>query len=89
MRTKCFRRESSSSGELNQAITPTEWKFIEVHRFRCKLDIFELGKVFKYASADRLEVFVEDDAFEGGASVEHNSSMTVSLSGRVILVRAH
>ena len=45
VRTKCIRRETSSSGDLNQAITPNEWRATEGNQAGCKLDIFELGAV--------------------------------------------
>jgi len=64
---ECVRRETSSIGDLNQAITPTEWNITEVNRAGCKLDIFELGAVLECEIADSLEVFVADDALEGGA----------------------
>jgi len=43
---------------------------IEGNRFGCKLDIFELGAVLECGIANSLEVFVADDALEGGAFVE-------------------
>jgi len=67
--TNCVRREASSIGELNQAITPSELNF-EGSRAGCKLDIFELGAVLECGIANSLEVFVEDDALEGGARGE-------------------
>jgi len=68
--TKCVRRETSSSGEFNQTITPRECMLTEGSRPGCKLDIFELGAQHVYASANSLEVFVADDALEGGAVSE-------------------
>jgi len=65
--THCARRETSSIGELNQAITPKEWSFFEGNRAGCKLDIFELGAECECSPADTFEVFVADDALEGGA----------------------
>ena len=67
--TNC-RRETSSIGELNQAITPIERNIAEGNRFGCKLDIFELGALLECALANSLEVFVADDALGGGAFVE-------------------
>jgi len=108
-RTKCVRREASSSGDLNQIITRIEWKITEGNRAGCKLDIFELGEILERAMGDSVEFFVADDAFEQNwnahlpivlrllptttRSREEQfenflSSMTVSLSGRVTLVRA-
>jgi len=78
--TNC-RREASSSGELNQAITPNEWIFTEGNRFGCKLDIFELGAELECAFADGLEVFVADDAFEGGAFGENQLFNDCELIG--------
>ena len=81
MSNKCVRRESSSSGELNQAITAIEWISSEGNRAGCKLDIFELGTELKRANTDSLEVFVEDDAFEGGAISEHHLFHDFELIG--------
>ena len=64
------RREASSIGDLNQAITPSEWITTEGNRAGCKLDIFELGTELECAMANSLEVFVADDAFEGVAYSE-------------------
>jgi len=67
---KCVRREASSSGDLNQAITGNEWNTTEGNRARCKLDIFKLGALLECATDNSFEVFVADDAFEGGATGE-------------------
>jgi len=64
------RREASSSGELNQAITISERIKNEGNRAGCKLDIFELGAELECATANSLEVFVADDMLEGGAGGE-------------------
>jgi len=42
----------------------------EGNRVGCKLDVFELGALLERAIADSLEVFVADDAFEGGAAAK-------------------
>ena len=65
------RRETSSSGNLNQAITPTEWINTEGNRAGCKLDIFKLGTEHECAIANSLEFLVADDALEGGAIGEY------------------
>jgi len=39
-------------------------------RFGCKLDIFELRAAVECAHVESLEVFVEDDALEGGTMAE-------------------
>ena len=67
MSTNCIRREAGSSGDLNQAITTIEWFDTEGNRTGCKLDIFELGAELECVFANSLEVFVADDALEGGA----------------------
>ena len=82
------RREASSSGELNQAIAPSEWNITERNRAGCKLDIVELGAPLEYGLADSFEVFVADDALEGGAASELKLFDDFELIGRVILVRA-
>ena len=79
--TKRVRRESSSSGELNQAITLIEWSFAEGNRAGCKLGIFELGAALERVIANSLEVFVPDDAFEGSAIGESHSSDDFKLIG--------
>ena len=87
--TECVRREASSSGELNQAITSSEWRISKGNRFARKLDIFQLGALLECATANSLELFVADDTFEGGAGGERPpSSMILSLSERVTLLRA-
>ena len=67
MSTKLDRRETSSIGDLIQAITTSEWIRTEGNRSGCKLDIFQLGATPECAIANSFEVFVADDAFEGGA----------------------
>ena len=87
---ECVRRESRSSGELNQVITRNEWAEwtkTEGNRAGCKLDILELGTEHESEFADSFEVFAADDTFEGGEVGELPSSMTASLSGKVILLR--
>ena len=62
--TKCVRREASSIGDLNQAITLNEWPTIEENRAGCKLDIFELGAVLECIIANSFEFVVADDVLE-------------------------
>jgi len=64
---ECVRRETSSSGELNHAITRREKSTTEGNQAGCKLEIFELGAALECTTANSFEVFVADDAFEGGA----------------------
>jgi len=70
--SKCVRREASSIGELNQAITIREWLTTTAgNRFGCKLDIFEPGAELGCAAfVASFEVFVAYNAFEGGASAK-------------------
>ena len=65
-----LRRETSSSGDLNQAITRTEWFVNEGNRAGCKPNIFKLGAAQECKIVNSLEAFVEDDALEGGAMGE-------------------
>ena len=51
-------------------------------------DTLESGTALEHVRTDSLEVLVEDDALEGGAIGKTKSSMTSSLSGRVILLSA-
>ena len=69
-RTKCVRREASSIGEFNQAITIIEWNTTERSRAGCKLDIFELGAACECSIVNSFEVFVADNALEGRAKAE-------------------
>ena len=70
MSAECVRREASSSSELNHAITTKEWTTNERNRAGCKLGIFELGAELECVIANSFEVFVADDALEGGAIVK-------------------
>ena len=54
----------------------------EENRAGCKLDIFELGTVLECGIANSLEVFVADDALEGGAFGERQLSNDFELIGQ-------
>jgi len=82
MSTRIVRRETSSIGDLNQAITLSEWRMrTEGSRAGCKLDIFELGAELECATANILEVLAADDALEGGAVFERNLSNGFEIIG--------
>jgi len=74
VRAESVRGETSSSGELNQAITRNEWKRTEGNRVGCKPDIFELVATLECPTADSFEFFVADDALERGAAGERTLS---------------
>ena len=64
------RRETSSIGELNQEIAPTEWMSTEENRAGCRLDISELRTESECSIANSFEVFIEEDALEEGTPLE-------------------
>ena len=77
-----FLREASSITELEQGITRSEWSKSEGNRAGCKLDIFELVAALEYVIANSFEVFVADDAFEGGTVVERQKLDDFELIGK-------
>ena len=62
--SKIVRRETSSGGELNQAITSRERRNTKGNRAGCKLEIFKHCASCESTIVDGLQVFVADDAFE-------------------------